>query len=219
MWACPWAAPDRRLAPDSRLRQLRRHRLPPAFFGRGETEEQAFALMDAAWEAGHHDVRHRRRLRRRPQRDVDRRWLRTKGAGVRDHIVLSTKTFNPMEPGRRPRSRAGAHQAAARDAASRGWASSASPSTWRTTRTPTSRSTRRSAPSTSSSRAGKVGAVGASNVDGAQLREALAARRDALRVGAELVLAARARGRARGAAARAAHGLGFTRSARWPAAG
>ena len=67
---------------------------------------------------------------------------------------------------------------------------------------------------------GKVGAFGASNVDGAQLREALAVDRHALRMGAELVLAARPRGRA----ARCCRSAPSTasasrRSARSPAAG
>ena len=44
----------------------------PAFFGAGETEDEAHALLDAAWEAGITDVRHRRRLRRRPERVVHR---------------------------------------------------------------------------------------------------------------------------------------------------
>ena len=44
----------------------------PEFFGQGLSEDQAFALMDAAWEFGITPLRHRGRLRRRPQRAVDR---------------------------------------------------------------------------------------------------------------------------------------------------
>src|SRR3972149_6468342 len=71
----------------------------PAFFGQGEARESAFAIMDAAWEAGI------------PTFDTadaygggrSEAWigegLRAKGPEVRDRIVLSTKTFNPMEEG------------------------------------------------------------------------------------------------------------------------
>ena len=38
----------------------------PAFFGQGTSREDAFRLMDAAWDARDHDLRHGRRVRRRP---------------------------------------------------------------------------------------------------------------------------------------------------------
>src|SRR4051794_12740852 len=68
----------------------------PAFFGQGETHEQAFALMDGAWEAGitTFDTADAYGGGRSEAWIGD--WLRTKGAEVRDRIVLSTKTFNPM---------------------------------------------------------------------------------------------------------------------------
>ena len=71
----------------------------PAFFGRGDTHEQAFALMDAAWEAGitTFDTADAYGGGRSESWIGD--WLRTKGAEVRDRIVLSTKTFNPMDEG------------------------------------------------------------------------------------------------------------------------
>ena len=67
----------------------------PAFFGQGETKEQAFALMDAAWELG---------LRRFDTADAygggrseqwigD--WLRATGNRPR----ITSKTFNAMEDG------------------------------------------------------------------------------------------------------------------------
>jgi 1-deoxyxylulose-5-phosphate synthase len=71
----------------------------PAFFGRGETREEAFALMDAAWEA---------RITTFDTADAYGggrsetwigEWLRRKGSAVGDSIVLSTKTFNPMDEG------------------------------------------------------------------------------------------------------------------------
>jgi aryl-alcohol dehydrogenase-like predicted oxidoreductase len=71
----------------------------PAFFGRGESREDAFAIMDAAWEAGitTFDTADAYGGGRSESWIGD--WLRTKRAGVREEIVLSTKTFNPMDEG------------------------------------------------------------------------------------------------------------------------
>jgi aryl-alcohol dehydrogenase-like predicted oxidoreductase len=71
----------------------------PEFFGQGETREQAFAIMDAAWDAGitTFDTADAYGGGRSETWIGD--WLRTKGSGVRDEIVLSTKTFNPMDAG------------------------------------------------------------------------------------------------------------------------
>jgi aryl-alcohol dehydrogenase-like predicted oxidoreductase len=71
----------------------------PAFFGKGETRDQAFAIMDAAWEAGiaTFDTADAYGGGRSESWIGD--WLRTKDAGVRDEIVLSTKTFAPMDEG------------------------------------------------------------------------------------------------------------------------
>jgi aryl-alcohol dehydrogenase-like predicted oxidoreductase len=71
----------------------------PAFFGKGETREQAFAIMDAAWDAGimTFDTADAYGGGRSESWIGD--WLRTKGDDVRGEIVLSTKTFNPMDAG------------------------------------------------------------------------------------------------------------------------
>jgi aryl-alcohol dehydrogenase-like predicted oxidoreductase len=71
----------------------------PAFFGRGESREDAFAIMDAAWEAGitTFDTADAYGGGRSESWIGD--WLRTKSADVRGEIVLSTKTFNPMDEG------------------------------------------------------------------------------------------------------------------------
>ena len=72
----------------------------PAFFGqRGESREEAFAIMDAAWEAGvtTFDTADAYGGGRSETWIGD--WLRTKGSEVRDEIVLATKTFNPMDEG------------------------------------------------------------------------------------------------------------------------
>ena len=67
----------------------------PEFFGQGLTEDQAFALMDAAWEAGigwfdtadaYGGGRSERAIGR---------WMAARGVRPR----LTTKTFNPMEAG------------------------------------------------------------------------------------------------------------------------
>jgi aryl-alcohol dehydrogenase-like predicted oxidoreductase len=67
----------------------------PAFFGQGESEQEAFAVMDAAWELG---------LRRFDTADAYGggrseawigRWLAATGHGP----ALTTKTFNPMQEG------------------------------------------------------------------------------------------------------------------------
>ncbi len=71
----------------------------PAFFGAGETEGEAHALLDAAWEAGitafdtadaYGGGRSERYLGS---------WLRAKGSAARERLVLTTKTFNPMTEG------------------------------------------------------------------------------------------------------------------------
>ena len=71
----------------------------PAFFGRGESREEAFAIMDAAWEAGitTFDTADAYGGGRSESWIGD--WLRTKDPDVRGRIVLSTKTFNPMDEG------------------------------------------------------------------------------------------------------------------------
>jgi aryl-alcohol dehydrogenase-like predicted oxidoreductase len=64
--------------------------------GAGENREQAFAIMDAAWEAGIDTFDTADAYAGGCSETFIGEWLRTKGADVRDAIVLSTKTFNPM---------------------------------------------------------------------------------------------------------------------------
>jgi aryl-alcohol dehydrogenase-like predicted oxidoreductase len=71
----------------------------PAFFGQGESREQAFALLDAAWEAGITTLDTADAYGGGRSETYIGDWLRTKGPDVRDNVVLSTKTFNPMEEG------------------------------------------------------------------------------------------------------------------------
>jgi aryl-alcohol dehydrogenase-like predicted oxidoreductase len=64
----------------------------PAFFGQGLDEDQALALMDAAWELGitHFDTADAYGGGR--SEHAIGRWIATRGV----HPTLTTKTFNPM---------------------------------------------------------------------------------------------------------------------------
>ncbi len=72
----------------------------PAFFGAGESKEQAFAIMDAAWEAGITTFDTADAYGGGRSESWIGEWLRAKGPAVCDEIVLSTKTFNPMDEGK-----------------------------------------------------------------------------------------------------------------------
>ena len=67
----------------------------PAFFGQGESEEQAFELMDAAWALG---------IRTFDTADAygggrSEQWIGNWIASGGNRPVIVTKTFNPMEAG------------------------------------------------------------------------------------------------------------------------
>jgi aryl-alcohol dehydrogenase-like predicted oxidoreductase len=146
----------------------------PAFFGRGESREDAFAIMDAAWEAGitTFDTADAYGGGRSESWIGD--WLRTKGPAVRDEIVLSTKTFNPMDEGEDhglapPRVKRQVESSLQRlgvDHVQMYLTHAPDPDVPIVETLGTLDELVRE---------GKVGAIGASNVDGAQLREALAA--------------------------------------------
>jgi aryl-alcohol dehydrogenase-like predicted oxidoreductase len=71
----------------------------PELFGQGESRDEAFAIMDAAWEAGITTFDTADAYGGGRSETYIGEWLRTKGAETRNGIVLSTKTFNPMEVG------------------------------------------------------------------------------------------------------------------------
>ena len=71
----------------------------PALFGQGESREEAFAIMDAAWEAGISTFDTADAYGGGRSETFIGDWLRTRGPEVRDEIVLATKTFNPMDEG------------------------------------------------------------------------------------------------------------------------
>jgi aryl-alcohol dehydrogenase-like predicted oxidoreductase len=68
----------------------------PAFFGQGETPEQAFALMDAAWAAGITTFDTADAYGGGRSETAIGRWIASRKP---DGLVLTTKTFNPMDEG------------------------------------------------------------------------------------------------------------------------
>ena len=71
----------------------------PAYFGAGETEGEAHALLDAAWAAGITTFDTADAYGGGRSESYIGSWLRAKGPDVRDRLVLTTKTFNPMQEG------------------------------------------------------------------------------------------------------------------------
>jgi aryl-alcohol dehydrogenase-like predicted oxidoreductase len=71
----------------------------PAFFGAGETEAEAHALLDAAWEAGITTYDTADAYGGGRSESYLGSWLDGRGPAVRDRVVLTTKTFNPMSAG------------------------------------------------------------------------------------------------------------------------
>lgn len=71
----------------------------PAFFGKGETEEEAFALMDAAWEMGINFFDAADAYGGGRSETYIGHWLKVKGPRVRDQLLLSSKVFNRVGDG------------------------------------------------------------------------------------------------------------------------
>jgi len=71
----------------------------PAFFGQGISREEAFRIMDAAWELGLTTFDTADAYGGGRSETWIGEWLATKGSDVRDAITIETKTFNPMEAG------------------------------------------------------------------------------------------------------------------------
>lgn len=71
----------------------------PEFYGQGESEEEAFVLMDKALELGINIFDTADAYGGGQSETMIGRWLRTRGASVRDQILLSTKVFNPVGQG------------------------------------------------------------------------------------------------------------------------
>jgi aryl-alcohol dehydrogenase-like predicted oxidoreductase len=71
----------------------------PRFFGQRMTKDEAFATMDAAWELGITTFDTADAYGGGRSETFIGEWLATKGVHVRDRIVLTTKTFRPMDEG------------------------------------------------------------------------------------------------------------------------
>src|SRR5918992_568655 len=69
----------------------------PEFFGAGESREEAFALMDAAWELWITFFDTADAYGGGSSERWVGEWLRSRGADVRERIVLCTKVFHSVE--------------------------------------------------------------------------------------------------------------------------
>ncbi len=71
----------------------------PAFFGKGETQAEAFALMNKAWDIGLNFFDTADAYGGGRSETYIGQWLKTKGSRVRDQLLLSSKVFNPVGDG------------------------------------------------------------------------------------------------------------------------
>ncbi|NLT34327.1 MAG: aldo/keto reductase [Gaiellales bacterium] len=71
----------------------------PEFFGRGETMEEAFAIMDAAFYLGINLFDTANAYGGGASEHMIGQWLASRGSAVRDQLLISTKVFNPVGPG------------------------------------------------------------------------------------------------------------------------
>src|SRR5262245_47418167 len=71
----------------------------PQFFGMGENEAQAFALMDRAFDAGINFFDTANAYGGGRSESCIGKWLRAKGSSVREQLLLSSKVFNPVGSG------------------------------------------------------------------------------------------------------------------------
>ncbi len=71
----------------------------PRFFGMGENEPEAFALMDRAWDLGINFFDTADAYGGGRSEAMIGRWLATKGSAVRHRLLVSSKVFNPVGDG------------------------------------------------------------------------------------------------------------------------
>jgi aryl-alcohol dehydrogenase-like predicted oxidoreductase len=71
----------------------------PQFFGMGDDETQAAALMDRAFDAGVNVFDTANAYGGGRSEAYIGRWLKAKGAAARQQLLVSTKVFNPVGPG------------------------------------------------------------------------------------------------------------------------
>ena len=71
----------------------------PEFFGMGESEPEAFAVMDRAFDSGINFFDTADAYGGGRSETYIGRWLKQKGSHVRDQLLVSSKVFNPVGPG------------------------------------------------------------------------------------------------------------------------
>jgi aryl-alcohol dehydrogenase-like predicted oxidoreductase len=71
----------------------------PAFFGQGIPKDEAFCLMDAAWDLGIRAFDTADAYGGGRSESWIGEWLARKGSAVRDALVVQTKTFHPTHEG------------------------------------------------------------------------------------------------------------------------
>jgi aryl-alcohol dehydrogenase-like predicted oxidoreductase len=71
----------------------------PAFFGQGESDGEAAAIMDAALDLGINVFDTADAYGGGRSESAIGRWLAGKGSSVRDRVLLSSKAFNPVDDG------------------------------------------------------------------------------------------------------------------------
>lgn len=71
----------------------------PAFFGQGIPKDEAFRIMDTAWELAIRTFDTADAYGGGRSETWIGEWLATKGSAVRAELVIETKTFNPMGTG------------------------------------------------------------------------------------------------------------------------
>ncbi|CAN5502621.1 aldo/keto reductase [soil metagenome] len=71
----------------------------PEFYGQGESQAEASAIMDEAWDLGINLFDTADAYGGGRSEEFIGAWLRGKGARVRDQLVLSSKVFNPVGEG------------------------------------------------------------------------------------------------------------------------
>ncbi len=71
----------------------------PWLFGQGTSRKDALRLLDAAWDLGITTLDTADAYGGGRSEEYIGAWLATKDAGVRDRVVIATKTFNPMAEG------------------------------------------------------------------------------------------------------------------------
>ena len=144
----------------------------PAFFGQGIPKDEAFRIMDAAWELGLTTFDTADAYGGGRSETWIGEWLAAKGSAVRDTITIETKTFNPVAEGEdrglsRPRIRRQVETSLRRLGVERIPVYMAHAHDADTRQEETLRAFDELV------RAGKVGAVGASNHTAEQLAEAI----------------------------------------------